>query len=240
MTTADTAFVLAAHGTRDERGLSQARQLAEMVHAARPEAALELAFLERAEPDLATALDRGTQAAERVTLIPLFLNSGTHLHEDLPAALAAARERHPQRHIAMSDAVGLDPALPDLLVRRLDEVRGSLAGAPLAAVLAAHGSRDPRAGEEVHHLAELLVTRTGLPVYPAFFGMGGPGPGEVLAGLAREGYAGAVVLPHLLFTGLFHDRLIEEAGGAPLPTAVAPPYGPDPALRDAILDRIDG
>lgn len=235
----ETTYVLAAHGSRDPRAQHEAQELAETVRAARPEAGVELAFLERGDPDLASALDRAAQSATHVTLIPLFLNSGSHLHEDLPAVLDAARQRHPGHHFTMAEAVGFDPAVPELLTRRLDEVRCRLPSGELAAVLTAHGARDPRATDEVEHLAEHLVTRSGLCVHTAYSGVGHPGLEEVLGNLAEAGYAGAAVLPHLLFTGRFHDQLLERTAETPLPTAVARPYGPDPALCRAILARLD-
>ena len=235
---AERAVVLAAHGSPDPRAQREAGELAEAVRAARPDLSVTLAFLEGAGTDLASGLDEAAGIAGEVALVPLFLNSGRHLHEDLPTALSAAGARHPGHRLRMTDPVGLDPAVPALLGQRLDEVRDRLPEGPVAAVIAAHGARDPRAAEEIHHLAEHLVTRSGAPAHPAFTGIGEPDLHTVLGRLAEQGYAGAAILPHLLFSGPRHDRLVDDTDAAPLPVAVARPYGPDPALRDAVLARL--
>jgi sirohydrochlorin ferrochelatase len=239
----ETAFVLAAHGTADPRGLREAANLAAGVRALRPGRAVRLAFLEKAEPGLAEGLDWAATRARTVVLVPLLLNSGSHLATDLPTALAAAGRRHPAVRFRMAGSLADEPTLPRILTRRLAEVRGRLPEGPASAVLAAHGARDPRTREEVARLAAETARHCALPVHPAFTSLGPPGLETVLHDLDGAGYTGTVVLSHRLFDGRLQDNLIRRCGEASrglarLRVAAARPYGPDPELCAAIAELI--
>lgn len=240
----ETAFILAAHGTADPRGLREATNLAAGIRALRPHLPIRLAYLEKADPDLATALDWGAARAPTVVLVPLFLNSGTHLDEDLPQILMAAGRRHPANHFAMTTALGGNGALPHLLSRRVAEVRGRLPQGPLAAVLAAHGARSRDIQDELTRLAAATAAQCALPVHPAFTALGAPDLEDVLGELATSGFRGAVILSHRLLDGRIQDALIERVAaiGRTLPTlatTVARPYGPDPDLCAALTGHLD-
>jgi sirohydrochlorin cobaltochelatase len=82
-------LVLFAHGARDARWREPFDRLKAAV-AQGHGGPVELAFLEAMEPDLIAAAQRLKMAgAQRIVVVPLFLGSGGHLREDLPALLVA-------------------------------------------------------------------------------------------------------------------------------------------------------
>ena len=88
-----TGLVLFAHGARDARWREPFDALHKKV-AARHTGPVELAFLELMSPDLNQACQALVRAgAQRVVVVPLFLGTGGHLRNDLPALLAAAQAR---------------------------------------------------------------------------------------------------------------------------------------------------
>jgi sirohydrochlorin cobaltochelatase len=86
-----TGLILFAHGARDARWREPFDRLHAQV-AQRHPGPVCLAFLELMPPDLAQAATQLAAAgATRLVVVPLFLGTGGHLRQDLPAMLAAAQ-----------------------------------------------------------------------------------------------------------------------------------------------------
>ncbi|HZP87523.1 MAG TPA: CbiX/SirB N-terminal domain-containing protein [Burkholderiales bacterium] len=87
-----TGLILFGHGARDPRWREPFDRLKQIV-APRHDGPVELAFLEHMQPDLAAAAVTLKAAGVRhAVVVPLFLGTGGHLRQDLPAMLAAAQQ----------------------------------------------------------------------------------------------------------------------------------------------------
>jgi sirohydrochlorin cobaltochelatase len=118
-TDASTAVVLIAHGSRNPATATAHRELCEQV-AARAGTAVAPAYLELSQPSIPDAIDAAVAGgAHTVRLVPFFLHVGNHVLRDLPDIVAAARDRHPDVTVVLEEHVGADPALVDLVARRL-------------------------------------------------------------------------------------------------------------------------
>ncbi len=91
-------------------------------------------------------------------MVPLLLSSGYHLSYDIAAAARAAG-------VPVAPPLGPDPRLVPALADRLDEARVP-DGVPV--VLAAAGSRDPRALADTRRQAAMLAAHRGAPVVAGF------------------------------------------------------------------------
>lgn len=117
---ATKGLILFGHGARDPRWREPFDRLAAVV-AGRYPGPVSLAFLEMMSPDLQAAcrslVERG---ARRIIVVPLFLGTGGHLRNDLPALLESAREMAGVPVTAV-DAIGEDSqvlaALADYCLR---------------------------------------------------------------------------------------------------------------------------
>jgi len=114
------ALLLVAHGSR--RAASN-REVETLASALAPELeerfpVIEVAFLELADPDIATGIrsciDRG---ARSVVVVPYFLAAGTHVTEDLPALVEAARAVHPGTTFTIAGHVGAAPMMHRLILQ---------------------------------------------------------------------------------------------------------------------------
>jgi sirohydrochlorin cobaltochelatase len=86
-----TGLILFAHGARDPRWREPFDRLLELVREPYP-GPVTCAFLEFMSPDLLGACRQLVEAgANRVVVVPLFLGTGGHLRNDLPALLAGAQ-----------------------------------------------------------------------------------------------------------------------------------------------------
>jgi sirohydrochlorin ferrochelatase len=216
-----------AHGSRDpaaqECVLSLTGRVARLAGGTR----VRTAFVQHAKPSFETALaEAATEAGtDRPAVVPLLLSGGYHLSYDITAAARAAR-------VPVARPLGPDPRLVRALADRLDEARVP-DGVPV--VLAAAGSRDPRARADTKRQAAMLAACRGTPVVAAFVSAAHPTVDEavtVLAGLTGKPVA---IAAYLLAPGLFHDRLWLGPG-----TWVSAPLGDHPAVADLIMDRFRG
>ena len=104
--------ILFAHGARDPAWAKPFQALRDALLAARPEARVELAFLELMEPGLpelvATLANEGV---DEIVVVPVFLGRGGHLRRDFPVLMEAARARAPGVTVRETPAVGELPAV---------------------------------------------------------------------------------------------------------------------------------
>ena len=101
------ALILFAHGSRDAQWAEPFRGIQRKVAAARPDLAIEVAFLEIMEPSLPDAVSRLVAADHtRITIAPLFMARGAHLKRDLAAMIDKLRIAHSGVELALLPAAG--------------------------------------------------------------------------------------------------------------------------------------
>ena len=99
------AIILFAHGARDPRWAEPILRVAERVRAAAPDLALEVAYLEHLEPNLAEAARRlAHRGAKAIRVVARFIGRGGHLRVEVPRLVAEV--------IAAMPGVAIDLALP--------------------------------------------------------------------------------------------------------------------------------
>jgi sirohydrochlorin ferrochelatase len=112
------AILLIAHGSRREASNQEVRELAARLEH-RVDGRFDRvipAFLELAEPDIPTGVDRCAEAgATIVTAVPYFLSAGRHVASDIPAELDKAARKHQAVTILQSDYLGKHESIPELL-----------------------------------------------------------------------------------------------------------------------------
>ena len=110
------AIILFAHGARDPRWAEPFLRVAEGVRAAAPDLALEVAYLEHLEPNLAEAARRlAHQGAKAIRVVPLFIGRGGHLRVEVPRLVAEVVAALPGVAIDLALPAGDDDAVIDAL-----------------------------------------------------------------------------------------------------------------------------
>jgi sirohydrochlorin cobaltochelatase len=111
----DNHIILLAHGSRDPQWRKPMEDLAEGLKSALNSEAIHLAYLERAEPELPTAIEHAVQAgAEIIRVIPLFLSSRGHVLRDVGPQVSQARQQH-DLPIELMPAIGEMAEFADML-----------------------------------------------------------------------------------------------------------------------------
>ncbi|HET6817940.1 MAG TPA: CbiX/SirB N-terminal domain-containing protein [Mycobacteriales bacterium] len=203
-------LVLIAHGSTDPRFDDVVQAVAARVRELRPQLEVRVGYLEHGPPNVADVAGGGV-------LVPLLLASGFHVLKDLPEQAPGA---------LASPAVGPDERVAVALRDRLAEA-GYDGTSPV--VLAAAGSSDERALDDVRTAARQLAELLAVEVTPAFISAGSPRVVDAIAATP-----GAAVASYLVAPGAFHDAVI--ATGA---AVVSAPIGDHPAVADVVLSRYD-
>lgn len=198
-------LVLVAHGTRDPAGATTAEALAALVRAWVPD--VRVAYADVRQPDLTTVLREVDGPA---VVVPAFLAAGYHVLIDIPEQMRAAGTP-----AVLTPHLGAD--LVAVARQRLVEA-GWRPGQRI--VLAAAGSSDPAARDEVRATARRLgADRVG------FVATSEPALADVVT-------PDTAVASWFLAPGLFHRRAM--TCGAPV---VAAPLGVHPAIARLIVQR---
>ncbi|WP_307828545.1 sirohydrochlorin chelatase [Antrihabitans sp. YC2-6] len=211
-------LVLIAHGTRSARGVEMIAALAEAVSQRVP--SVRVAFVDVLGPSPSEVL---RALGGDAVAVPAFLASGYHVHTDVPREVAGFDG------VAVTRAMGPDPALARVMHRRLREA-GWQPGD--AVVLAAAGSSDQRALADVRRAAAMLADRVGRRVEIGYVATGEPRVADVVHRLRAAGEKRVFVASYLLAHGLFHERL--STAGA---DGVAAPIGVHPDVVALLVDR---
>ncbi|MBK6873184.1 MAG: sirohydrochlorin chelatase [Kineosporiaceae bacterium] len=223
-------LVACAHGTGSAAGRRELARLRLAVAAARTglEVVAAHADVEVQRPGIARVLTRLAERQQASVVVPLLLSTGYHVEQDIGDAVAAPAARG----LAIAAApLGPDELLIDVLVDRL---RACGARRDDAVVLAAAGSRRPRAQADVAWTARRLAERWGAAVEVGYLA-GAPSLGEVVTQLrARRPGVTVTLAAYLLAPSAFGDRL--ASAGA---DRVAAPLVGHPALIELTLARYD-
>jgi sirohydrochlorin ferrochelatase len=214
------ALVAAAHGTRSSAGRATITELRAAVATARPGLEVVEAYVDEdvQRPGLTEVLD----GAGPAVVVPVLLSAGYHVHHDIARAVAGAGEE-----VVAARPLGPDEALVEVLARRLDGARGH------DIILAAAGSSDERAGNDVRWTAAQLGERLGCEVTPAFVTADVPRVDDAVARLKGHGRRVAIA-SYVLAPGHFHDELRGQPADV-----VTEPLLPDERIADLVLRRYD-
>ncbi|MBW3574005.1 MAG: sirohydrochlorin chelatase [Actinobacteria bacterium] len=236
---ATDGLLLVAHGSSCLAGVDEVRALGEAAAAASPGLAVDLGFLELADPPAGPVLDDlVTRGCRRVTVQPLMLLAAGHGKSDVPAIVLEGRARHPGVEVLFGSPLGVVPELLAIAASNLAAAGG--AGLPLLVV--ARGTSDPDANAEACRAARLLAEWTGAPdVDVAFTGVTWPSVPAALERVRRLGHQALAVFFWFLATGKLVERARGQLGEFAETTGVAVAdvgyFGPDPALVPVIHRR---
>lgn len=220
-----TTVVLTAHGTRSARGRTVMRAFTQAIREAAPPGQERLrlvdAFVDAQSPALREVAVEAGRCGRNARLVPLLLSAGYHVRVDLERAATAA----PGSTVA--PALGPDPVLATIMAQRLRQAglheRESArlgSGARHAIVMAAAGSSDPRAAQDVETMADLLAQRLGRDVEVAYVGAEPRLPDVVARNRALD--VPTAVATYLLMPGFF-ARTVRNAGAEVVGDPLLPP-----------------
>ena len=206
-----STVLLVGHGSRNRDGNKEILHFAAQWRERHPDWRIETCFIEHAEVLLAEGLDRAARGAARVTVIPFILNAAGHVKMELPAALEAARGRHPGVSFAVTRHLGMGREILAVLQGQLDRLMKSLAmpdPQTTGVILLGRGSSDAGANGELGKMARWIFEDNDHELVDlAFTSITWPRLETVVQRQVRLGMTQICIVPVYLFTGVLIERI---------------------------------
>lgn len=117
-------IILIGHGSRQEEANEEIRKIARMVAERRQgDFYYETAFLTLTRPDLIEASEKLIQlGVDRIIVAPVFLVTGSHMVQDIPAIIEDLQSRFPHVGFSVAGHIGTHPDIAGILLERIQEV----------------------------------------------------------------------------------------------------------------------
>lgn len=207
----DTTLLLVGHGSRNRAGNAEIQQFASAWRALHPDWRIDVCFIEHADILAPAGLDRAATGSRRVIVLPFILNAAGHVKMELPAAITAARQRHPAVDFACTRHLGMGREILAVLQAQLDRLMQSLAmpdPRTTGVILLGRGSSDAGANGELARMSRWLFEDNDHELVDlAFTGVTWPRLETVVQRQQRLGMGQICIVPVYLFTGVLMERI---------------------------------
>lgn len=207
----DTTLLLVGHGSRNRDGNKEILHFAAQWRERHPDWRIEVCFIEHAEVLLDDGLDRAAKNSRQVVVIPFILNAAGHVKMELPAALEAARLRHPGIDFAVTRHLGMGREILAVLQGQLDRLMKVLDmpdPQTTGVILLGRGSSDAGANGELAKMVRWVFEANDHELVDlAFTSITWPRLETVVQRQVRLGMTQICVVPVYLFTGVLIERI---------------------------------
>ena len=245
----DTTLLLAGHGSRNAEGNREIEKFAKEWRERHPGWRIEVCFIEHADVLLNDGLDRAAQGAQRVVLVPFILNAAGHVKMELPAAVDAARSRHPQVEFVVTRHLGMGREILVVLQGQLDRLMKALAvpdPQTTGVILLGRGSSDAGANGELARMARWIFEDNDHELVDlAFTGVTWPRIEVVVQRQVKLGMTQICIVPVYLFTGVLIERIKSQVERLrqqypQIAFALGSHFGFDQAIFDLLDAKVAG
>ncbi|MFD1066434.1 sirohydrochlorin chelatase [Oceanobacillus locisalsi] len=247
------AILYIGHGSRVQRGNEELLAFVDKAKKKNPQVAIqETCFIELASPSIQTGIDNCVrQGATQIAVVPVLLLSAGHAKLDIPNEIAEAEERYPEVTFSYGNVMGVDPAMIDLLTKRLEMGGLEQTGQkPIykeresaSVLLVGRGSSDPDANSDLAKIARLLWEAAPVSeVNTCYLAATHPKLNEGLEREVNSSYDRVFIVPYLLFSGVLmrelRQKLDELSERTDKQFILCPYLGFDDQLVDVLVDRV--
>ncbi len=121
------AILLVAHGSRKKSSNEEVRQLSLKMNKliGNNFDIVKFAFLELADPLIPEGINQLAEVgAKEIIVVPYFLSAGRHVTEDVPEEVQKGVKNHPDIKIVISDYLGANSEIADLLLQTAVYMQG--------------------------------------------------------------------------------------------------------------------
>jgi sirohydrochlorin cobaltochelatase len=240
-------LLLIGHGSRDTEGNEAFLEMVRQLREKNPLQRIDAAFVELADPDIKTALDRYADPAPKtVWIMPVLFFAAGHSKIEIPQIVNEARRRLPHITFHYGAPLGIHPVLLDIVHERVTVAEKAAPPCPkgkTAILLIGRGSSDPDANGDLHKIARLYWERHRYGwVESCFIGVTQPDLPTGLKRCIRLGARRIIAIPYFIFTGVLikriHRIVSEEQASHPEAEMIVGDYlGRHPALLTLIEER---
>ena len=114
--------LIVSHGSREPATEAAFDAIVDMVRAKLPDQVVESACMQLSERTLDGAIESlASRGASSIQIVPYFLFTGVHIKQDIPEMINGYREKYPDIQLSLSNPLGVDERLADILIDRINE-----------------------------------------------------------------------------------------------------------------------
>ena len=216
----DYSLVVAGHGSRDPKGVSEFESIVNLMQSRYPERQIFHGFLEFARPTISEAVKSAiARNAKRIVVVPALLAAATHAKNDMPSQIASLRLEFPDVEISFGSAMELHPLLLKLCQERIIEAEAQspqiVSRSDSCLVFVGRGTSDPDANAEIAKMCRMLEEGMGFGTsLVCYSGTAKPLVADCLKMSTKLGFKRVIVLPYFLFDGVLVKRTYAAADAA--------------------------
>ncbi len=206
-------IIICGHGSRNRESADLFKRMAERFASTFPQFAVTHAFLELQPPDFRTAVDKLVmQGISDIIVLPAFLFTGVHVSHDIPFAFRQLARQNRGISIRMAGYIGINEHLKEIIHQRISE-RMLQAQLPvsekIALMFVGVGASIEKANRDFAILADGVGSDLHAVRYSYSFisGMADPEFENALEQMCRETRDTIIVVPVLLFPGIYTQRI---------------------------------
>ncbi len=112
-----TAVIILFHGSRAEGSERSVKRIIADVRSRGEFSIVIEAYLKYGLPRVNDAIDNCIrQHAEKIVIVPFFMQPGAHVTRDIPAFIQAMKKKHSEVEITMADFVGAHPRMTEIVI----------------------------------------------------------------------------------------------------------------------------
>lgn len=206
-------IMVCGHGSRDERAVTQFKQVSEQLKARWDHLPVDYGFLEFATPIIRTGLDNlREQGCEYILAVPGMLFAAGHAKNDIPSVLNAYAAPFDNLEIKYGRELAVDLKMLKAAGARIQETLDSLGDdVPLhetMLMVVGRGASDPDANSNVCKVTRMLWEGFGFGwAETCYSGVTFPLVEPGLEHATKLGFKRILVFPYFLFTGILVDRI---------------------------------
>lgn len=209
-------IMVCGHGSRDERAVTQFKQVSEQLKARWNHLPVDYGFLEFATPIIRTGLDNlREQGCELILAVPGMLFAAGHAKNDIPSVLNTYAAQHDGLTIKYGRELAVDlkmlKAAGDRIQEAIDACDDEVPLHETMLVVVGRGASDPDANSNVTKVTRMLWEGFGFGwAETCYSGVTFPLVEPGLEHYAKLGYKRLLVFPYFLFTGILVDRIYDS------------------------------
>lgn len=175
----------------------------------------EICFLELVSPSIEEGFSSCVkQGATHIAVVPLLLLTAGHAKKDIPLEIEKASKRYPTVQITYGKPLGVHKKMAESVLERVDEQKMKNPALSII-VLIGRGSLDPDVMKDLHAVAKLVKSQSGIEdVRTCYLTAVKPSFEDILAEVNQFKEKQIYLVPYLLFTGLLMKKIAAKVSYA--------------------------
>ncbi|RBP41565.1 sirohydrochlorin chelatase [Garciella nitratireducens] len=119
----EKGLLIVGHGSRSLEAQSTFERVVNTVRQKVSYPIVEGASMEFSQPNIPASVKKMVECGiDEILIIPYFLYEGIHIKEDIPRIIRELSDIYKNITFKMGQPIGLDPLLPELIVKRVSEM----------------------------------------------------------------------------------------------------------------------